>query len=212
MDKTFITLKKNLNVNEHWIKNLSERIDVDSSVLREEISKIKKSVQRTSANPVRGQAPVVPAKSINLADKNQGYHLRVENLWSLFIKFPKLIQAHASYLKKEYFEDTPFAALYEKAIEQYNNNNLNIEELRRQLPTAEGQSAVDILLLKADKDFAEFGEEDSSVEIAGLLMKIKEEWIKQKRKDLAMKLITAQAAGDKEMAAKILQEIVNLND
>jgi len=133
-------------------------------------------------------------------------------LWSLLLKYPTLIRAHASYLKPEYFTSTPFAALYEKTIEQYNNNEINVEVLSGQLQTEESQNAVNILLLKADKDFSEFGEEDASDEVASLLVKIKEDWTRDRRKYLAAELIKSQIAGDKDRSNRILRDIVELND
>jgi DNA primase len=197
---------------EHWIKNLSERLDVDVSILREEISKYKKSVQGAHAVNAARQSAGKPAENSQMADSKQGYYLRAENLWSLLLKYPALIRAHASYLKPEYFTSTPYAALYEKTIEQYNNNEINVEVLSGQLQAEKSQNAVNILLLKADKDFSEFGEEDASDEVASLLVKIKEDWTRDRRKYLAAELIKSQIAGDKDSSNRILREIVELND
>jgi DNA primase len=197
---------------EHWIKKLSERLDVEASILREEISKYKKSVQGAHAASVASQTAGEPVVNSQMADPKQGCYLRAENLWSLLLKYPALIRAHASYLKPEYFTSTPFAALYEKTIEQYNNNELNVEVLSGQLQAGESQNAVNVLLLKADKDFSEFSEEDASDEVASLLVKIKEDWTRDRRKYLAAELIKSQIAGDKESSNRILREIVELND
>lgn len=189
---------------DHWLRQLSEKLDIDANVLREELKKSAKQPQPSRQAGGEDQPKNVPIFN----GQDQGYLLRLESLWSLLMKFPKLIISHYSYLRPEFFTGTPYMPLYELIKEAYNPNIVTKTEIREILE--EGGDLVSILLLKADKDFEGFSKEDSTHEVDDLLEKIKSEWIKKRRKELNDHLKIAQTAKDEKKMSEILKEILTL--
>jgi len=196
---------------DHWIRMLAEKLGVEANLLREEM----KIYSKKSGNENSPKKEAVPAKPLgaNLADVNHGYLLRVEKLWTLFLKFPKYLSSFLPQLRKEYFASTPFLGLYETAEKGYTNNNkIDINELRNNLRDSGEENLVDLVLLKSDKDFEDFSELEAEKEIGDLLIKIKSEWSKQKRMELNRELSQAQAEKNEAKVQEIIKQIMTLGE
>jgi DNA primase len=185
-----------------WMKKLAEAVNIDVTVIAESAKKRVTQTKSTNKN--------TDSESARLPLANDRYHLLLEGLWSLFIKFPNLFGAFNSFLQPDFFIDHPTAALYEMAQKQYNNGQrIDINELHA-LHLGVSENLVDILLLKAEKDFLDYTEEMGAKEVELLLAETIKLW-KKKRKDLlAQELKQVQQIANKERENEILTEIMKL--
>lgn len=196
---------------DHWIRILAEKLRVEPNLLTEELKRVSKNAgeHMIKKDVVKGK----PIGVTNFIDDNHGYLLRVENLWALFLKYPKLLSAFLSQLRKEFFVQTPFLGLYEIAERGYNENNkIDINDVKNNLRSSGEENLVDLVLLKADKDFEAFSEQEAEKEVIDLLIKIKSDWAKQKRKDLNQELNKAQTEKNEKKVEEIIREIMTLNE
>jgi len=191
---------------EHWLKILADKLNIDSGALREESLRISSKEKIISSRHVKQE---VSQASVSIVNNRQ--YLLLENLWALFFKFPKLLSSHLPELKRDVFVNSPFLILYEIAQSQYNIDSKIDFNLILQSMDKDEQERVNILALKADKDYENFSEENASKEIDIILNEIKREWTKNRRTELTNILRNAQATGDKTLAENVLKEIMELN-
>ncbi|OGH92478.1 MAG: DNA primase [Candidatus Magasanikbacteria bacterium RIFOXYD2_FULL_39_9] len=198
---------------DHWLKKLADEIGVDRSVLVAEMSRVVAQAKRYPDNSHANLAskpasPSIAAASQENWEEKGKIHLLAENFFALLLKFPQLFAQHAPGLRSEFFEHTPLAGLYESLKKHY-NGNIDIMVVKNSL-TKEEQSAIDILVLKTDKDYSGFDAQQTSKELSILLGAIKSEWQKNKRQKLFVELKEAEKNGDPEAVQKILKEIMEL--
>ena len=189
------------------MKELSGKIKVDTAVLREEMKRTALSEKILRPMTAKGGAKQPEKKNWIKPGRDQNLK---EQLWSLFLKYPKLILAYSSYLHKDMFAEMPYFALYEQAERQYTTGKIELEPIRNSLAGGETENPVDILLLKAEKDYADFSEGEANKEAEILLSEIKKEWTKNKRQALTAELLKAQDEKNFEKAGQILKEMMLL--
>lgn len=188
---------------DHWLNKLAEELGVDRATLTDEMKRI--SVQPKSFSDHKNTAVDTKTK---IEDKKDKVYILAENFFSLLFKFPAVLPNYMAKIEVKFFGQTPFAGLYESVKTHYTSTS-NIQELKSAL-NSEEQSLVNILVLKADKDYADLRPEDASKEIGVLYSAIKEEWQKNKRQQLHTQLKEAEKNKDQAELQKILKEIVEL--
>jgi len=185
-----------------WTKKLADILNVDLSVLVEMIQKKQK-------NPTR--SPEIVQVKPQIKAKIDRFHLLVNQIWSLFLKFPNIYGVNRLLLHSEYFEGHPTLPLYEMAEKQYNTEHkLDISALRELHRIDKNESFADILLLMAEKDFSEFNESNAEQEVKIIIAEIQKELLKKKKEFLAGELRRAQVEKNATREDEILQEIMNL--
>ncbi|NQU83471.1 MAG: DNA primase [Parcubacteria group bacterium] len=196
---------------DHWLKELSEKIIVEVNTLKEEMKRIvaqnktRQSYQKRSDNTQQLPKP----ESLEQTDR---FYRLLEDLWTLFLKFPKFLSEQILLLNSDYFIDTQFLSLYENTLELYNNNkglgNQNSEFIQEKI--GDKNEIVHVLILKADKDFVDFDEEKAEKEISVILLEIKREWTKRKRQRLTEELGKAQNEGDEGKVGELMKKLVEV--
>lgn len=185
-----------------WTKRLADILNVDLSVLAETAQKRQKNPVRVTENvPVAPKAPI----------KTDRYYMLINQLWSLFLKFPSVFGDYIAVLRPEYFEGHSVHPLYEMAEKQYNTERkLDISALRELYQINNQESFVDILLLMAEKDFSEFAEDTAGKEVEIILAEIQKEWTKKRKEFLIGELRGAQLEKNTAREDEILTEIMQL--
>lgn len=179
---------------DHWLQQVASEIRVDTSVLKEELQRIK--VRPLSSYP---QTTVVPQKT-SLIVSRRGILAQI--LWSLLVKFPVLYSSVAQSLKRDYFQMTSMARLRELAEKNYAAAGVfKPEEL------AEESELVVILRLQADKDYPDCASKEAEKEIKKLLESIHEEWRKERRKELQLLIREAEKKNDGARVDELLREL-----
>lgn len=189
---------------DHWLKKLADEINVESDSLRLEMRRLAAAGPKQHYDKVENTA--TSSKSQTNWQNQSKLQLLAENILALFLKFPQLLAGFATRLKDEYFTPTSFFGLYEHVKKHYTNKaeiNSGADK--------EVQNSIDILLLKADKDYGDFDAKAAEKEAGILLTGMEAEWKKDERKKLNLMLKEAEAAKDAGGVQKILQQIMKID-
>ena len=194
---------------DHWLNRLADELGVDRSILAAEAKRIYGLAAKNTAYSH------APASAENVAasvkEEKTKAHILLENFFALLFKFPSLLSAYAPELKKDFLEEVRLAGLYDSLKKYYNENTniLDVQALKNSLTTEE-RFFVDILVLKSDKEYANFTREEAQKELAVLFSAVKEDWQKNKRSKLTVQLKEAEKNNDREQVQNILKEIIAL--
>lgn len=191
---------------DEWLRRAADALMVEVSALREEAKQLRAQPAPRALRSEAG-APEV-AKAVKLETSPE---LLIQNeFWSLLMKYPAHYSALHTSLQKEHFEATPFKGLYENCEKIYNEHGLlNVEALRRIYP--EGQeNIVDILSLRPYRDFEELSEASAKLELIALLDRIKQEWKKNRRREIQHAIAQAEKNKDAERLKQLMVELQSL--
>lgn len=153
---------------DHWLKELSEKLSVDFSTLKEELKRLARRNSRRQTSQTVDDTTIV---KIDSEPKNR-YWLDLENLIGLFLKFNNLLPEYIDKLNPDYFVGTYLQDLYEKVLEQYNSNDkIDIKKLEETL-APDLKAKVDILLLKVEGYYEELEEKEIRRELDSILLRV----------------------------------------
>lgn len=185
---------------EGYLKRLGERLGVEAGVLREELVKVKK-------NPGPRVASDELAAQITLADKAEPWN---EVFWALVVKSPAIFVALRGYLRPEYFAASPLSGLYEFCEKRYNEKGAVDFSDAPELKNSSNENLPDLLLMRAEKDYAGWEPSKLEAEAAKVLKNIDGEWRKKQRSALGIDLRQAQEEKDNKKEDEILKKIMEL--
>jgi len=195
---------------DYWLRQLGERLDIEPGVLRDEAKKIRNT---TARGQVRGAVnePVKPAPA-KIILRDERYNLLLEVWWALVLKFPELFGVFKDNPLADLFSSTAFSELYELCVSRYNNNEpLSPALLRLPLKDNSQPNLVDILLLRAEKDYADFTLPQARGEAERLMESIRREWIKNKRQRLQKQIEEAEKNNQPDKLRELWQEFQSLS-
>jgi len=185
---------------EGYLKRLAERLGVEAGVLREELAKVKKTPgPRVASDELAAQ--------ITLSDKAEPWN---EVFWALVVKSPEIFVSLRGYLRPEYFSDSPLSGLYGFCEKRYNENDAVDFSDAPELKNSSGENLPDLLLMRAEKDYAGWEPPKLEAEAAKVLKNIDGEWRKKQRSALGIDLRQAQEAKDNKKEDEILKKIMEL--
>lgn len=188
---------------DEWLKRLSEAVDIDLSVLRD-LSKKQPTALRKPADspaPATEQVPVitVPLSQVELFG---------QEVWSLLVKYPLNYDTIRPLIKKEYFVDRNLQSLYETAESFYNKENqLAVDEIRHYLHKEGLENIVDVLLLRPYKNRVDLKANEAKNELLTLATRLKEEWRKQRGKELERAIREAEKSKDAARLEALIREL-----
>ncbi len=183
---------------DHWLRMLSEKLNVDVAVLREDMARVKKNTEF--------RTPIAePQKQVKYEERTP-LDMRIERLFGLVFKFPELVGKVMSCGLDSVLSTGRLAPLYEQIKMQYNANKQI--EFGKLLPglVIGTENVVDLLSMQGDWEFSDFHLKEAGDELDKLIVIIKDEWIKNKRKALQIEIERAEKAGDKNNLKQLLEE------
>ncbi len=192
---------------DHWIKKLAENLRVEREVLLSEL-KLDKNKNRTNYRTSALDKKTV--SKVNLTEKLSRIDVLSQALWSLIIKFPKLYGLYQKELKTDYFKGSALDSLYELCQTYYNNDELDLKSIQNGLLKPNSQNIFDILLLQSERDYFSLNSKEAEEEFKKLLSSIKQEWIKNRRKELESNIREAENKNDQPALNALLREIQEL--
>lgn len=182
---------------DHWLKELGSRLGVEVSVLREDLERVKKlKIVPPQRDPAHGGKDSTPPKS----EVRTKIDILIEAYLALMLKFSELLTIPVDQTMQTILSTGEWGGLYETIKMQYNkdkNDNLA------------NQEKITILLLQGEWQFSGLILDEAKKEMAKLIVSIKEEWTREKRKRLQVEIEKAEKVGDKELVRKLLQELIN---
>jgi len=195
---------------DEWLKKTGERLGIDLETLRQALHLRLTQKTTNTHTPASASAKPLAAPPKIPVGRQQ---MLAEAFWSLIIKFPELFLTLRPLLDQKYFIDTEFLSLYEEVNKQYNiKQSLDLDEIRLAVGAISGgENFLDVLLLRADKDFASLTETTAAAEALQLFNNLKQEWVKAQKEKLSLELKAAQTAGDRVREDQLLAEFMRLS-
>ncbi|MFA5813793.1 MAG: DNA primase [Patescibacteria group bacterium] len=193
-------------VRDHWVKELSHKINVDSLVLRDKLKQLIE-LKKTSANAKKFSNSKDNPIKIKDAAKDR-MDLLVERFFVLLLRFPKLITNYLSSLADLDLSTGPYFYLYRAINEEYNKTkSADIGELKKQTNlNSQGENIVEILLMKGELDFCNVSEDEAKKEAEQTALEIKKEFERRYRQKLQVEIEKAEQEGNQEKLKQLINE------
>lgn len=194
---------------DHWLKKLADELSVDNATLTSEMRRLAAVKPKFHETNIGQTAKIAPIKPENWGEQGKT-RLLAENIFALLLKFPKLLPELDLESKQEFFPPAPMAGLYETLKNRY-NGSMDVKVMPSE-QEKEYQNSIDILVLKADKDYSDFDLTQAKKEIGILLEGIKSEWQKNKRAELTSALKDAEINKNPDLVQQILKQIMEIEN
>src|SRR3989338_4415136 len=184
---------------DHWLRELASRINVDVSVLREDLARISKISNSKFKIPNSNDEKIAIVQEKKL--EKTRLILLTERLLALVLKFPN--EAEIFRIDSKWLSTTPYAALYQELKERYNNGGV--------IDSNQLSENYNLLLLKGDLEFDGLSDKEARGEAEKLRLMLREEWRKSRRQELQRQIEKAEKAGNRDLLEKLLREFQELN-
>ncbi|MFH0857356.1 MAG: DNA primase [Candidatus Magasanikbacteria bacterium] len=189
---------------DHWMKELASRVGVDTSVLREDMKRFEK---KDVFSPVHEKNE---PKLIKKQEKTR-YDLLIERFFECLFQFPHILEGRWALLGRIdlALSTSRYSSLYKAIKAQYNNNNkFDVEVFRHEIANSEQLAKfTEVLLMKAELDFATYTDEMVNKELGNLVEQIREEWKGKRRRELEQELGVAEKQNDTVRLQELLEEL-----
>ena len=203
---TVITLVYNKVEQDFWLKNLSQRAQVDEVFLREELSKIGQKHRVLGQKQVKNsdQGSFIKVEELSWRQK------LAENLWSLILKDNQYCGYVFANLGHD-FLDLKYQLFYEQALVYYQDKKqLDYQGFLNYLEKRDFKNEVDILKRVALKsDWYDLSPADLKVELIKNIMEIKKDHFKTKIHLAKQALEEAEKNNEEEKINKIMLDLQN---
>ena len=184
---------------DHWLRELASRINVEVSVLREDLARISKISNSKFKIPNSNDEKIAIVQEKKL--EKTRLILLTERLLALVLKFPN--EAEIFRIDSKWLSTTPYVALYQELKERYNNGGgIDSNQLSEN---------YNLLLLKGDLEFDGLSDKEARGEAEKLRLMLREEWRKSRRQELQRQIEKAEKAGNRDLLEKLLREFQELN-
>jgi len=192
---------------DHWLRRLSEKIDIGEEVLRETINTLRKPVE------------VKYTKKVSLSDRIDTRQSREEKLsellLSLILKYPDFVAYVANNLAPEQLEGLHNRLFYNQVIIYYNTNKaLDYRSFRGHLESQDPNLArqLDTLSFLADKDFAEIDLALIKGEIIKIILALKKSSLKNRLAEIEKQIALAEKNNDSQKSSDLMSEMKLLTE
>lgn len=187
----------------HWLKVLSQTLEIDENVLRETLPQEK--INNLVTNVKEESRVAIRPREAQLS----------ELLLAIMLRFSELISSVSAKIDLEWLSDDDLRSFYKNLIIYYNKNAaLNYEEfkdyLQHEAPLALG--ILDRLILLGEKDFYAYEASDVQAEIIKTITELKKYFIQKQMAQAQREMAIAEKAGDSEKINEILSQLKALSD
>lgn len=193
---------------DHWLRELGGKINVEVSVLRENMKQIAENEKKKPALIEKETETVVKKPKITI-DASDRLSILIERSFILILKFPKL-KKELEKAADGVFSTSVYSGLYEGLKIQYNSNDIDLGLLRAYVAEENAENIVDLLLMKGDLEFSDFSAADAVKEIAQIVEQINLEWVKKRRKIIQTEIEKAEKEKDQERLKVLFEEFKKL--
>lgn len=220
-----IILKLGNNIErDHWIRKLSEKLDINEHALREAIKGVGEKEGKKEEHKITAQKK---------EEKITKEELLSNFLLVLVLKFPLLIEYTMNNIGIDHVSGAVNKTIYRNIIILYNNINesdgsgeftfqklrayLN-EELAENLDKDDDQeklailSKLDRLALLGDRDFYDFNDEKAKGELIKIIGSLKKNYLMQRMKEIQKMIAQSEKEKDNARLNELMQEYKALSD
>ncbi len=186
-------------IQDHWLNELGGKLQVDTSVLREEL---RRMIERQKPTPSYAHQSQKTQEKNNPAPAPK---TRIESLFEralgLLLSKPEKAGLFFEKFEDTWVKDTRYAPLYEKIKLGYTMGSTDFSALN-----LEHGEEIAILLMHTELDGNPSEVFDIKKEFETISSEIKNEWVKYRRKEITRALELAEKEGRKEDSQSLLQE------
>jgi DNA primase len=191
-------------VQDHWLNDLGGKLQIDTSVLREELRRMIERQKPTPSYP--HQSPKAQENRPTPETPKTRIESLFERVLGLLFSQPEKAPLFFQKFEDNWVKSTRYAPLYEKMKLGYTMGNTDFSGLN-----LEHGEEIAILLMHTELDGNSTEVFDIKKEFEIISGEIKNEWVKQKRKEITRALELAEKEGRKEDAQALLQEFQQIN-
>ncbi len=179
---------------DHWLSQLSHRLGVEVSVLRDDSLRILKETQRT----LRTHVPAETKSEGQLRTKQDRLELLWDRFFALLLLTPELVvKIPSQFFTIDLFSTAWHKDLYEIVKLSYTQHiPCDFTHVREHYSQDQTENPIDVLLLIGEKDFSDLTLVAREYELSTLVNQIRSEWIKQRRTQIQNALIDAESKGE----------------
>jgi len=189
-----------------WLQELSNRLKVNVSTLREDLNRIKNEEKKTPElrEKEKSKKPEVSLPPTRLESL-------IERFLALYLRFPEKVKNISNLFSIDLSLSTgKYSALYEKLKAVYNGDNNDISHVREYFNTENQENIVDVLLMQGEKDFLDFGDKEAIKDLQDLSKIIRQEWLKIERTRLQNEISLAESSGDNSKVDELMSQFQKL--
>ncbi len=179
---------------DHWLRELGGKINVDVSVLREDIDRISTN---TKINPYKNEEQTQVKNNLSAPLPQSKLEILIERYLSLTLRYPEITKVIDHKLLKDVFDDgddNVRRALYGLICMGYTDfgdfTDSNI--------TSDITTHREILLFRSELEFYDMDDKSIKEEIEKLSFGILGEWKTEKRRGLELQIREAEKNNDKD--------------
>jgi DNA primase len=184
----------NLIERDHWLKILSEKLDVAETVLRESLAKIKFYPLKNEKEDVSSSKPPVE-------------QMTAERLLALILRFPQLCI--------QYFTDLPLGVfegqsrvIAKNILDCYESEKMvDLQKIQEKISDSNLISYLDYLLLLAEKEFSKIEKKEVEKEAGYLSRRLKYWWLSKKMAEMVKNLKIAENNRERDKIKELTEEI-----
>jgi DNA primase len=189
---------------DHWLRKLSQKIEIAEEVLRETLKNV--------LNQAKGEVVLTPKKEVNFGLKTN--EPRTEKMSSLLLaillKYPEFLEYSANNIEMDYISGPTNRSFYNILIMYYNNHKgLEYEDFKAYLGEKEVSHVklLDTLVFLAEKDFSGVEMDQIKTEIIKIILVLKQYYYKSKMKEAEREITQAEISGDSTKISQALQDL-----
>jgi DNA primase len=190
---------------DYWLKELAGRLGTDTSVLRDDMKRFNKNKKSIQDEKLGGN-------SKNVANLDR-LDMLLKRFLMILVYSPQYISSLLSSLKEEYWQGGVYEHLYEFIKNHYNSNQGNAADVWRNFfDGSEFKNDFEDLKMTAQIQIENLEDVSIKDELVELVVQIKEEWVKKRRKEIGQKLalVSAEKNPDKQLMEKLLIELQSI--
>ncbi len=207
---------KNVVEKDHWLKELSNRIDVSEPLLRESITTVKPRVERAYGQE-NNQEKIKIQKQVR-EEKISEYFL------ALLLKFNSYLDYAINYLQVEQIFGQDNQEFYKNLIIYYNNSvSINLDDYKEWLKNIGDNNGTDTktinqlkllnkLVILVDEEFGDIDEVGAKSEVINLALTLKKQYYLKKMKLTEKLIIEAEKGGDENKVGILMEDFKSFSE
>lgn len=225
-----ISLVANRVEQDHWIKKLSERLNVSENALRETlVQNAKQTAPRSRQSKDEEEAKTSQAS--NSAQEKSREEKLSEELLALVMRFPEFLEYVVSKAGLDHIFGSEPKAFYKNLILYYNektskqeNSSLNYEDLKEFFQEKFGQSKTETddlgnnqlkllnkLVILGEKEYYHLERDQAKSEMAKILIELKRSYIIKRMREVERTIAEAEKEGEKDKVEELMKELRKLS-
>lgn len=195
---------------DHWLRELAGRLQIDAQILREDLVRIVKELEKKQPAAAK-QDDQVQTEKASAEPQDTVFDTLVDSFLALAFVEPRILAKDEPSDLDNVLGAHPRGPLYEAMKSLYTTaHSLDGDALRSSVPAYDEQ--IGLLSMKGELDFSGISDKEAVAQGKQLAQRIIKHWKQEQRKQLQEQLAVAEQAGDQDKIAALLKQAQELRD